>query len=337
MSLENLSPEEVAKLKQLLNSDESSSEKTPAEKKPKPKKESAPKKPAKKKGPNKVVILAVSIVGVIALALGYGLVVDPAIRLQQAKDELSQEVASSAVVAGNSEMIAYSPLEEDLLPGSNPKQLALGSDGMVSEPPYFEFRSENSTKDSKVVDLYIDFYSQRSRDFIAFNQATLSNLIGNGTLILRVHPVLQNDGFSLFAPEALAESFVTSPKLSWAFFTKLMKESNQVLSVTSTEDDTPANEQEIVEFIAKIAVEVGIPTGAGTAAGETGGVDANSMKYLSFFSWLHSGTRAEELAVGYYPPILYIDGEEVDQEKWPLGDSDKVLDLLTQKRTDQYL
>jgi len=336
MSLDNLSPEEVAKLKKLLSSDEQEpvkAEKKPKSKTPDKKKPTVTKKPQGKKGPNKVVITIVSFVAVVALALGYGLVVDPWIKLQQAESTLNTEIQRSGVLASNTELIKNeNPAKEDLLAGSNPNQLALGTDGKISTPPYFEFNSEKSTADSHVVDLYMDFYSQRSRDFISFNQSTLTNLIGDGTIVLRIHPVLQDDGFSVFAPEALAEVFATHPKLAWEFFVKLMKESNQVLSVTSTEDDKVATEQEVIDFIAKISAGVGIATGAGTAAGETGGVDADSIKYLSFFSWLYSGTRAEELQVGYYPPILYIDGDEVDQEKWPLSDSASMLKLFASLR-----
>lgn len=324
MSLEDLSPEEIAKIKRLIDS--SSSEKADEEEKaPKtepPQVEVPASGKRKRRRPNRIVLGLISVVAVAGLAILYGTVIEPWMDLNQAKNEIKNQVAATAVFGANTEMLAFTPEKTDVLAGANPNQLALGTKGVITTPPYFEFKSSNSNSNSHIVDLYIDFYSQRSRDLISLNQTTLSSFIGDGTIILRVHPVLQTDGFSVYAPEALAEVFGTNPKLAWNFFVKMMQESDQILS-SNTTDAEAATTQQVIDFIAGISKDVGIPTGS------PDGVDSSSLKYLTFFSWLYSGTRAPQLDVGYYPPILYIGNKIVDQDKWPLSDSESFLKLLS--------
>lgn len=325
MSLENLTPEEVAKLRGLLGegkTDGETSEETKATTEAKtPRPSRGPRKPWFK---NKVILAIIALGVTVALAATYVFFIEPAVTLNNAKNELSQEVAQSAVTVGNAEILSYTPEnEDDILAGANPKQIALGEDGKATTPAYIEFRSENSTADSHVMDLYIDFFSQRSRDLISLNYQTFQNYIGSGKLILRIHPVVDSAGFSIYAPEALAEVAGTHPDLAWDFFVGLMRNSDAVLNNPNTEEAKEASSKEIVEFIAGISKDAKVPTGS------PNGVDADSIKYLSFFSWLYAGGRDEKLKVGYYPPIVYIDDEEVDQDKWILTNPDSVLELLT--------
>lgn len=325
MSLENLTPEEVAKLRGLLGEDKTETE---AVKEPKtqeePKNPRPPRTPRKPWFKNKVILAILALVVTMALAATYVFFIEPAVTLNNAKNELSQEVTKSAVTVGNDEIVSYTPEnEEDILAGANPKQIALGEDGKATTPAYIEFKSENSTADSHVVDLYIDFFSQRSRDLISLNYQTFQNYIGSGSIILRVHPVVDSAGFSIYAPEALSEVAGTHPDLAWDFFVSLMRNSDSVLNNQNTEEAKEVSSKEIVEFIASIAKDTKIPTGS------PNGVDADSIKYLSFFSWLYSGGRDEKLKTGYYPPVLYIDDKEVDQDKWILTNPDSVLQLLT--------
>lgn len=322
----DLSPEELEALRKILAKNEGEQPPKEAEVKPqKPakSKRNTPAAPRKAWYRNKVILSLLAVVVTMGLAAVYVFAIEPAIALKQAENALNEQKARSAVVAGNSEFISYEPEnEEHRLSGANPKQLALGEDGKITPPAYFEFRSENSTKDSHVLDLYIDFYSQRARDLISLNQGAFSSFIGSGDIILRVHPVVQTDGFSVFAPEALAEVFGTHPKQAWPFFVSLMKNSDELLDNSNTEEAKNPTPQETIAFIAKISANEGISTGS------PDGVDADSIKYLTFFSWLYGGSEDEKLEVGYYPPVLYIDGKEVDQEKWILTDPDSMLKLL---------
>ena len=325
MSLENLTPEEIAKLRGLLGEGKNDAE-VSAEPKAttEHKAAQAPRGPRKPWFKNKVILTIVAFGATVALAATYVFFIEPAVTLNNAKNELSQEVTKSAVTVGNSEIVSYTPEnEDDILAGANPKQIALGKDGKATPPAYIEFRSENSTAASHVMDLYIDFFSQRSRDLISLNYQTLQNFISSGKLILRVHPVVDSAGFSIYAPEALAEVAGTHPDLAWDFFVGLMRNSDAVLNNPNTEEAKEASSKEIVEFIAGVAADAKVPTGS------PNGVDADSIKYLSFFSWLYSGGRDEKLKVGYYPPVVYIDDEEVDQDKWILTNPDSVLELLT--------
>jgi len=308
MNLDELSSEEVAKLKTLLEKSDKIT------------------KPREKKRINLYFIVGGGFILSILLAVGYFFFINPLVLEAQAKNHLAEESNVSAIIVGNNEMLSYQPEIDDLLSGSNPRQLALGVNGEITEPVYFEFKSKNSSNDSHVVDLYIDFYSQQARDFIALNQSTLTNLIGNGRIILRVHPAVQKNGFSIYAPEALAEVFGTNPDKAWNFFIQLMKESDTILSSNSPEDPQ-ASDQEILQFIGGISAEVGIPAGA-CSSSPCNTVDSDSIKFLTFFSWLYSGADNPNLNVGYYPPIIYINGNLVDHDVYRFSDPKSVSNMF---------
>lgn len=319
MSPEKFTPEELQRLRTLLEEQQTGA--SPAEELTPAKHTTRARRPWWR---NKVILLLMAIGAVVGLAALYVFVLEPFIALKAAENELDHGKSKAAVTVANSEILPFTaPDDSAVLPGANPKQLALGKDGQITTPSYFEFSSEKSSASSHVLDLYIDFYSQRSRDLIALNQATFESFIGTGDIILRVHPVLDSAGFSVFAPEALAEVSGTHPELAWSFFVSLMKNSDALLNNASTESASAPTSEDIVNFIASISEQVGVPTGS------PNGVDADSIKYLSFFSWLYAGRDDEKLLVGYYPPVLYIDGEEVDQELWVLTDPDSLLKLLS--------
>lgn len=319
MNPENLSPEEIETLKNVLAKSEASTKKTKVSK---PSSTKQPRRRSREKGMNRFAILGIAFLGVCALAAAYVFAIEPKIIEWQLTKQLEAEARQSAIVVSNSDFVPYVPDEEDILPGANPSQLALGSDGIATPPAYFEFKSENADEKSYVVDLYIDFYSQLARDFIAFNQDTIRPLIENGRIILRVHPAVQKNGFSIYAPEALAEVSTTHPDKAWHFFTKLMKESNTILSSNSPEDKQ-ASDQEVMDFIASISLASGIPAGACTSS-PCNTVDADSIKFLTFFSWLYAAADDPKLSVGYYPPVIYIDDKLIDQDTYKLANPDDV-------------
>ena len=312
----DLSPEELEELRALLETKKKTEES--AQLRSKPAKSTIPLRK------NKVFLALVALITVIALAFAWTVAVDPWLKLRAAEKELQNQINLERVIGWNSTMSSFVPLKEShILPGSNPKQLALGTEDAQTVPAYLEFRSANASEDSHVLELFIDFYSQRARDFIALNQDTLRGFLASGKIILRIHPVVQTDGFSIFAPEALSEVMATHPRLAWDFFVNLMKNSNEILSVVNPEEANAPTAKEIVAFIARISKDSGVPTGS------PNGVDADSIKYLSFFSWLYAGGEDDRLQVGYYPPVLYINDKEVDQERYPLSDPEAFFKLLS--------
>lgn len=334
MNLDELSPEEIATLKKVLEAQEKKNpgkEKesaSPGSKTAKSKAVAAstPSSPMKRSFPNRFLIIGGALLGVIALAAIYVFGIEPRLAEARAQQLLEAEAAFSPIFVENSEFLPYEPAEEDILPGSNPNQLALGKNGEVTDPAYFEFRSDNANENSHLVELYIDFYSQQGRDFISFNQVTLRNLIGNGRIILRVHPAVQADGFSIYAPEALAQVSSTHPDKAWDFFVSVMRQSNEILSTVDPEAK-PVTDPEIVDFIASISLAAGVPQGACTES-PCNTVDADSLKFLSFFSWLYAASDNPALNVGYYPPIIYINGELINQETYRLANPDDVVSMF---------
>lgn len=320
MNLDNLSPEDVEKLKSLLKEDGD-----PTVENIKPEAPAASHK-KKKRHINRFIFVGGGVILAVLLAFGYTFLVEPMLITNSAQMKLDQEANVAPVLAINTDMLSYKPAKKDVLNGANPKQLALGIKKNVTTPPYFEFKSKNANQGTHVVDLYLDFFSQQGRDFISMNQVTLTNLIGNGRITLRVHPAVQKNGFSIFAPEALAEVFGTNPDKAWNFFLKLMKESDSILS-TNAPTDKQASDQEILTFIGKIASEVKIPAGA-CSANPCDTVDSDSIKFLSFFSWLYSGADNPKLNVGYYPPIIYIDGKLVNNETYKFSDPSQVVSMF---------
>jgi hypothetical protein len=247
------------------------------------------------------------------VARGYVRVVEPQIAKSNAAAELSNQAEKKPILAQNGELISFeakSDSAKEIPKGVNPKQLGLGEDGKVTDSAAFVFASDEANADSHVIDIYMDFYSQRSRDFISLNQNALENKIQSGDVILRVHPVLNSEPFSVYAPEALAEVFGTAPDKAWGFFTNLLEDS---ITLTGQESS-----DEIVAFIAKHAQDNG-----GTE------VDAASITNATFLTWLYTAAEDPKVAVGYIPPVLYVDDKELDQDKWRINDPEQMLKLFS--------
>lgn len=322
MNLDDLSEEEFNRLKSLINEKGIRGEKENSKKIVKASVETK----ENKSGVNRFFYIGGGIILSVLLAFAYVLFIDPMIVGYQAQQELNREGDVASIHVGNGEMISYDPEEKYVLNGANPKQLALGVNKTITSPAYFEFKSKNTDDKSHIVDLYLDFYSQSGRDFISFNQTTLTNLIGNGRIILRVHPAVQKNGFSIYAPEALAEVFGTNPDKAWSFFVKLMKESDSVLSSNSPEDKA-VSDQEILKFIGDISADVGVPAGACTSS-PCNTVDSDSIQFLTFFSWLYSATDQPPLSSGNVLPMIYIDNKLVNQETYRLADPASVISMF---------
>jgi hypothetical protein len=305
---EQFSPEELKRLRTILDADKADGvveEPKAVAVAPKRKRFSLATTP-------KWLIVLVGVVVAAALAFGYVKFIDPQLAKSEAAAELNKQVAKSPVLAQNADFLEYKPdasATAELPPGVNPKQLALGEGKKVTDTAAFVFASEKANSESHTLDLYIDFYSQRSRDFITLNKSALENKIQSGEIVLRVHPVLNSDPFSVYAPEALAEVFGTAPDKAWPFFTNLMKD-----SITLTGSETS---DEIVAFINKRAQDNGAKE-----------VSEASIVNATFLTWLYTAAKDPKVAVGYVPPIIYVDDKELDQDKWRINDPEQMLKLF---------
>lgn len=171
------------------------------------------------------------------------------------------------------------------------KSLVGGTDNTSAEAAVFIF-SNGKNNPKRIVDVYIDFDSQVSRDFVLINQSSLKNMVENGLIELRIHPVSSGSALSIYSPEALAESFVTSPELSWEFMLSLLKLSAEVQANGDIEI-LPAIEEKIAENGIK-------------------NISAESIQNGTFSSWIIEVGNDERLKTGYYPPIIYVNDIIID-------------------------
>lgn len=241
----------------------------------------------------------IGIITAILLAILSNFVLIPWWQTRTAHDILkNQSTQSGELRAYNTELLTFTG---DKVENVNIEQKALGRDGKVSSPAGFYF-SNGKAGDKKVVDIYVDFSSQRSRDFLIFNRNTLKGLVDNGTIDLRIHPVPTGNAFTMYAAEAIAESFYTDPDKSWNFMLNLLRE-----SVGFSSDKN----EDYLNFVAKVAKDSKVSQ-----------VDAESIKNGTFSSWLVSVSNDERLKAGFYPPLIYIDNRIVDTSKVSVNDSE---------------
>lgn len=249
------------------------------------------------------IVLIVGIILSISAAYGWISFVEPSLKQVQAERSLSGELRVKGDITGiNGEMI---PIDSAGIEGTNVEQSALGMAGVATSPASFIFTNGQPSADRKIVDVYIDFYNQRGRDFILINQDTLKSLVESGSIELRIHPVPTGSAFSLYAPEALAEVFATAPDRGWPVFIGLLKE-----SITLNTDQA----SDIVKIVADVARENG--------ANE---VDEASITNGTFASWIVSVSDDPRLSVGYYPPVVYVNDKELDQSIYDLNSPDSLL------------
>ena len=251
----------------------------------------------------KKLVISAIIAFVVAAVLGvvYATFVVPAMKNNEAKSILSGiGLKSGDIVALNTELVTF---KGQSIAKTNVNQKSLAQESGISEDSaVFVFGNGKSSENKKTVDVYIDFNSQKSRDFILVNQEVLKGMVESGSINLRVHPVPQGSAFSMYAPEALAESFAVAPSRSWSLFIDLLKLS-AILDTNKTD--------EILELIVEKAEENGIKD-----------ISAESIANGTFASWIITVGDDPQLATGYYPPIVYVDGSEVNLDVVNLNNPD---------------
>lgn len=188
------------------------------------------------------------------------------------------------------------------------KSLVGGKDNDSDKAAVFIF-SNGKNAEQSIVDLYIDFDSQRSRDFVLINQITFKNLIESGSIDLRVHPVSSGTPLSIYSPEAIAETFVTAPEKAWSLLISTMQLSAEVQADSELEP-LPA-------LITKTE-ELNIPR-----------VNEETIQNGTFASWIIAVGNDEKLQTGYYPPLLYVNNIIMDPEKVDFNDTTAVQKYIT--------
>lgn len=242
-------------------------------------------------------ILAVGSVAMVALALVIATVIAPASERSRAAEILDSVKGDFGTIrAVNTKIVTFSGTK---LENANAQQKALSVSGeKATDPAAFIFSNGKNNKGKRKVDIYVDFNGQRSRDFVLMNQNSIKGLVENGKIDLYVHPVVGTSPLSIYAPEALAESFFYENDRAWDFFTKLLTLSTEL----QADQRTP---KEIASAVAKLAKQE-----------KAGKIDTESIQNGTFASWLLSvGNDPNLQQLNVRLPSIYIDGVEVDTSK----------------------
>lgn len=249
----------------------------------------------------KIIAMAVTVLLLVpGLAVGssYALSrINSGNEAQSALDKIAQQKDDLRVV--NTKLETY---KGQKIESANIEQKSLTTaSGEGADSAVFLFSNGKSSESKKTVDVYLDFSSQKSRDFILLNQSSLKNMIENNIIDLKIHPVPSSSAFSVYAAEAVSESIVTSPNQTWDFIIELLKTSSTLK--TDKNDD-------IVKAVLKAAKDQGVRD-----------IDADSIKNGTFASWILAVGDDKNLQTGYYPPIIYVNDKIVNPDKVSFTDS----------------
>lgn len=268
---------------------------------------------AEDKKPSRRGVLIFGIVGAIAaapLGLGAGYLLKTHNETSQSRQVLEgifQSQGSITPVNTNTQVFTGQKLQN-----ANVEQKSLigGTGNTAEEAAVFIFNNgKTNNAEIKIVDVYIDFNSQRSRDFVLINQNVFKNMVENGRIELRIHPVSSGSALSIYSPEALAESFVAAPDKSWSLMISLLQLSAEL---QNTED------KEVLPELLKKVEENGIS-----------GITEKSITNGTFASWIIAVGNDEKLKTDYYPPIVYVNDTVMNPNKVDYNNTTTVQDFIT--------
>lgn len=253
-----------------------------------------------------IITLIVGIATAIGLAFGYVYVVDPMVKENKASKQLSKAFENRAPMSpSNTESLPYSE-------ANSSTALALGKNGSITDPAALIFSNGKDNPDKSTFSIYMDFSSQRSRDFLAMNNGTIKNMIESGVIDLEIYPVPTSDPFSVYAGETLSETFASSPEKAWYILIELLK--------ISTEIDTSETVMSNEDIIARIA----------TSSESVGAVDvtADSIRSGKYANWLLTIGDDSRVKNEFGLPGLYVDGTLIDQDSVNINDSASLVRLM---------
>ena len=253
--------------------------------------------------PLKFFIIVVA--AAVLIASGWHFIISPLVQkngAQQILGNLANSVGD--VTPANTELLTFTGQS---LQKATVHQKSLGKDGKPSTPAGFYF-TNGSGEEKTVVDLYGDFQSQRSRDFILMNRNMIQQMIQHGSIEFRFHPVPTGSAYSLYSAEALAESFITSPDKSWNFMLELFRQGANVSSDKN---------EDYLNTVANAAQEMNVRN-----------VDGETIKSGAFTGWILSVGNDEKLQKNFVLPTLYVNGKQIDQHKVNLNNSDEVKKVI---------
>lgn len=254
-----------------------------------------------------IVISSLSVLSMIPLGIGTAYVVSPKIAESEAQDNLDLlKSKKGPITPMNTEPTTFSG---QLIENADVNQKALKG-STTYNAAVFIFGNGKSVE-QKTLDLYIDFDSQLSRDFFLINQDSFSAMIKNGVIQLHIHPVASGSALSMYSPEAIAESFVSTPNRAWDFMIALLKLSANIQN---------SGNKDILSSVEKTAQE-----------NKINNVTAETVSQGTYSSWILAVGDDEKLKTGYYPPIAYVNGEIIDSETVEFNDVDSFRQAILSK------
>lgn len=248
----------------------------------------------------------------MGLALLFTLVISPMIAKKNAQDILDGAISNQGnltvindkVETFTGQSISGADVNQKMLSGKK------NGEKIGTESGVFVF-SNGKESNQKVVEVFVDFNSQTSRDFLLLNMPSFKKMIEGGLIDLHIKPVPTNDAFTMYASEAIAKTISNQPDRAWDFMTELLK-----LSALNATDKPADLVGSIVETAKKSKVE---------------GITPTVIQSGSFASWFVATGNDQRLKVGYYPPVIYLNGQLLDQERVNINDQDALREYILRK------
>jgi len=262
--------------------------------------------------------IALLTIGAIALggsgAAGYVFGLDPYLKTKAAEKDLSEMFANRGPIQAENTTVFDFNIEysEDI--GEIAKQKALGSDNAPSMATFsFTNGKTSESNQTKELETYLDFNSQRSRDFFNQNSDSLKSLVETGKITLNVIPVPSDNPYSAYAPEALAIVFEKYPDKAWDSLKQLMK-----LSVVIA-DEGVTDKNEIIKRIVKSINSTGAS------------ITSKEILKGEYASWVLSVATSEKLKTSGGIPALYLNGDLVNTDEVDILNSESLVSYIWKK------
>lgn len=254
-----------------------------------------------------IVLAAIMVVG--GGALYWQSYVGPQRHAQSVLDDLANN--SGEIAALNTDMVTFAGQKVE---NTNTDQKALAEGSTETTPPAFIFSNGKSDKDRPVMDYYLDFSDQRSRDALISNSLTLKSMLESGSIDLHVHPLLGGRAYSVYAAEALAEVFASDSEYAWDALLVLLRESAALAGL----DDVDVMAESIAAAVSR----------AGVTA-----VDQESIQNGTFSSWILSigNDPALNSSKGITLPHILVNEKSVDLSVEQLNDTNAFRQAITRE------
>lgn len=247
-------------------------------------------------------------------AAGYVFGLDPYFKTKAAEKELSEMFANRAPIQAENTNVFEFNIEYSEEIGEIAKQKALGSDNAPSMATFsFTNGKPLASNETKTLETYLDFNSQRSRDFFNQNADSLKSLVETGKIKLNIVPVPSDNPYSAYAPEALAVVFEKYPDKAWDSLKQLMK-----LSVVIA-DEGVTGKNEIIERIVKSVNSTGAS------------ITSKEILKGEYASWVLSVATSEKLKTSGGVPALYLNGDLVNTDEVDILNSESLVSYIWKK------